>query len=154
MNGEQGELNQQSIFEKDISPFRQMLVIFILMLIAQLVIFLFNYSSDSPILIRNYYTTALSFVFLFAIFNPVLSLSTKDQNKYWMHSIISYVILCIAGICFAYLFSGQSIDEAGPFRWMYIVFSFGYLIFLGMLRAMKKIVILAQKQDKRLRGED
>jgi hypothetical protein len=154
MNNENSGQGQKSIFEHDISPFRQMVVILALMIVVELLIFLFNHNSSSPILIRNYYTTALVFVFLYSIFNPILSLSTLDQNKYWMHSIISFVVICIVGISLAYLLSGQSIDEAGPFRWMYIVFSFGYLIFLGILRAMKKIVLLAQKQDKRLRGED
>jgi len=48
----------------------------------------------------------------------------------------------------------MSIYEAKSFRWIYIVFTFGYLLFLCILRAMRKIVHIAQKQDARLRGEE
>jgi hypothetical protein len=54
----------------------------------------------------------------------------------------------------AYLISGLSIDEAGSYKWILFIFTFCYILFLSIVRAMKKIVTIAQKQDKRLRGED
>ena len=53
----------------------------------------------------------------------------------------------------SWAFSGLTIDEAGSFRWLYVVFTMGYIILLAIVRSMRRIVAMAQKQDKRLRGE-
>ena len=100
------------------------------------------------------WTIAAAFTLLFGVANSILSLAASDQNKYWMNSIFSYLVVVIIGGSMAWLFSGQTIYEAKSFRWIYIVFTFGYLLFLSMTRVMRKIVQIAQKQDARLRGED
>ena len=100
------------------------------------------------------WTIAASFTLLFAVMNSVLSLGASDQNKYWGNSIIAYMAVVVAGGFIAWLVSGQNIYEAKSFRWIYIVFTFGYLLFLSIVRLMRKIVQIAQDQDARLRGED
>lgn len=99
------------------------------------------------------WTVSASMVLLFAVANSVLSLGAEDVNKYWNKSIYSFIILCVGGGLLAWLFSGLSITEAKSFRWIYIVFTVGYLLFLSIVNLMRKIVEIAQKQDKRLRGE-
>jgi len=100
------------------------------------------------------WTVAAAFTLLFGIVNSVLSLGTSDMNKYWGSSIMLYIGVMIVGGIIAWLFSGQNIYEAKSFRWIYIVFTFGYLLFLCLVRAMRKIVQIAQEQDARLRGEE
>ncbi len=100
------------------------------------------------------WTVAAAFTLLFGVINSVLSLGAKDQNKYWGSSIMSYMGVLVVGGLMAWLISGQSIYEAKSFRWIYIVFTFGYLLFLSVVRAMRKIVQIAQEQDARLRGEE
>lgn len=100
------------------------------------------------------WTVAAAFTLLFGVINSVLSLGAKDQNKYWGSSILSYMGVLVVGGLIAWLFSGQSIHEAKSFRWIYIVFTFGYLLFLSVVRAMRKIVQIAQEQDAALRGEE
>lgn len=100
------------------------------------------------------WTISAAATLFFAVANSVLSLGAQDQNKYWSNSIMSYMAIVLISCGIAWLFSGLSIYEAKSFRWIYIVFTFGYLLFLCIIRAMRKIVQIAQKQDARLRGEE
>ncbi len=146
--------SNKSIFEYKISPFLQggvvlgAIVIFILATIIFGKIGLADTDGGTPWLV------ACSMTFFFAIGNSVLSLAADDQNTYWWQSILTYVLLVVLGGSSAYLFSGVSIDDAGSYRWLYVVFTFGHILFLTIVRTMKRIVKIAQKQDSRLRGED
>ena len=147
-----GENQNTSIFEKDISPYKQGLIILISTLFFHLMIL--TVASTDSFLSRTYWTVSIAMVLVYALFNSIISLSTKDQNSYYLKSIITYVLLCISGGFLAYLFSKKNIDEAGPYRWMYIVFTMVYILILVIIRTMRVIVTLAQKKDKRMRGED
>ncbi len=94
-----------------------------------------------------------SFILFFAIANSLMSLKAASMNKYWSRSIVAFAGLLILSAVMATVFSGLSIDEAGSFRWLFVVLTFGYLVFLSIVRLMKKIVDLAIEQDERLRGE-
>lgn len=144
--------NEVSFFEKDISPYKQGLIILVATLIFHIIIFIT--ASADGFLSRTYWTTSIALVLVYILFNSVLSLATKDQNNYYLKSIVTYVVLCFVGGLFAYFFSKKGIDEAGPYRWMYIVFTMVYILILAIIRSMKWIVEFAQKKDKRMRGED
>jgi hypothetical protein len=145
--------DNQSVFEKEISPFIQLAVILGTVLLFQFLMFAINSGSKSTFNLRTFYTIPLALTLVYAVFNSVLSISAKNQNLYWGKSIFCYGILCVVGYSMAYFLSGLGIDEAGAYRWMISVFSFGYLLFLTLISVMKRIVLMAQKQDKRLRGE-
>lgn len=100
------------------------------------------------------YVIVLGLILFFALFNSIFSLKSANVLRYFSQSIISYMGLLIAGFFFAYLVSSMSIDEAGSFRWLIVVMTLGYLIILVIVRLMKRIVQIALKQDKRLRGEE
>jgi len=91
--------------------------------------------------------TAASFMLCFALFNSVFSLSSKNLAKYWGRSIMSFMGLAVASGLMAYLFSSIPIREAGSYPWIYVVLTFGYLIFLSMMASMKKIVEFAQREE-------
>ena len=91
--------------------------------------------------------TVASFMLFFAIFNSITSLSAKDLNNYWLRSMASFGGLAILSGFMAYLFSSLSINEAGSYRWIFIVLTFGYLVFLSILGFMKRIVEFAEKED-------
>jgi len=91
--------------------------------------------------------TAAAFIFFFAIFNSITSLSAKNLNNYWLRSMASFVGLAIASGFMAYLFSSLTINEAGSYRWIFTVLTFGYLVFLSILGFMKRIVEFAEKED-------
>ena len=94
-----------------------------------------------------------SFILFFSIANSLMSLKAASMNKYWSRSIMAFMGLLVVSGLLATVFSGLSIDEAGSFRWLFVVLTFGYLVFLSIVRLMKKIVDIAIEQDDRLRGE-
>jgi hypothetical protein len=97
---------------------------------------------------------AFTFLLLFALLNSILSLTTKDQNNYWLQSLITYVLFAILGGALAWLVSGVGIDDVGAMRWMYMVFTFGYLILMTIIRSMRKIIEMAQRHDERMNSQD
>jgi hypothetical protein len=99
------------------------------------------------------WTVAAGLTFLFGIANTVLSLSSTEIGTYWRDSIISYSVVMVVGALLAWALSGLTVYEAKSFSWIYIVFTFAYLLFMSMVQAMRKIVSIAQGQDARLRGE-
>jgi len=145
---------EQSLFAKNISPFIQAAFVLGLILVFNLLGKMFSAMGVGLIKEGSPWLIFTAFLLFFSLINSVLSISAPSQNKYWLHSIISFVSLGICGGVVAYLFSGLHMDEAGSYRWIIFVFTLGYIIFLSMVRTMKKIVTLAQKQDKRLRGEE
>jgi len=147
-------MEQKSFMEREISPFKQLAAV----LLVSLVFMGFSslvpsspYSSTNGIMP---WVVICGMILFFAIINSILCLVAKDGNVYWLHSIISFVILLVVGGGMAYAISGVSINDAGSVRWIYVVFTFGYLVFLSIVNFMKFVVKLAQRQDKRMRGED
>jgi hypothetical protein len=87
---------------------------------------------------------------VFALFNSIISLSIpSDMNAYWTRSTGTYIVLTVLGGSLAWFFSSMTIGEAGSFRWIFMVVTFGYLLFLSLMRFIKKVVFLAQQEDNR-----
>lgn len=143
-----------SLLDKKISPFVQLA--FVLGLSLALIGFTsilpkVPYSSTSGIMP---WVVLCGMILFFALVNSVLSFNAENGSTYWFHSMISFSILLVVGGILAWAFSGVSIKNAGSVRWLYFVFTFGYLVFLSIVNLIKFLVALAQKQDQRLRGED
>ncbi|MDX1409977.1 MAG: hypothetical protein R3330_17630, partial [Saprospiraceae bacterium] len=81
------------------------------------------------------------------------SLCADNMNRYWSRSIMCFVGLMALSILTSTVVSGASMDEAGTFRWLFVVLTIGYLVFLVIVRLMKRIVDIAIKQDEKLRGK-
>lgn len=103
---------------------------------------------------RLFWEVAATGLLFYAVMNSVLSIAFEDQNFYWLYSIIGFAGLLVSCGGLAFLCSGITIDEAGSFRWIFLVFTMGYIILLAIVRTMKKIITIAQREDKRLRGEE
>lgn len=90
---------------------------------------------------------ASTFLLFYSIFNVVFSLNAENAEKYWTQAIIGFV-LCVGGLgVLAYLISGLGMNDAGSFKWIFIVITISYLIFMSIVRAMKGIVDFAQKEE-------
>lgn len=143
------------IFNKNIStPKSQTLLLIAFLLLSHGFLFIVDALNLFQFDLNNYYTLIITAMMIFSIFNSIISLSSENRNTYWLHSLIGFILMTIIGCISAYLLSGMTIDEAGSFRWLILVFSFGYILFISIVRVMRKIVELAQKQDGRLRGEE
>lgn len=91
--------------------------------------------------------TAAVFMLCYALFNSVFSLSANNMMKYWGRSIYSFMGLAMASGLLAWLFSSMTISEAGSYRWIFIVVTMSYLVFLVMVALMRKIVDFAQREE-------
>ncbi len=143
----------KSIFEYKVRPMYQALtvlaIIIVVCILAKLAIMIGWFSPK----VYFPYVVSFSFLLFYALANCLLSFAEDDQTKYWTESILSYVALSTLGAGISYLFSGLTISEAASFKWIFFVFTFGYVILLTIMRSMRKIVKYAQREDSRLRGE-
>ncbi len=90
---------------------------------------------------------AASFMLLYAVGNSIFSVSSDNMAKYWGQSIYSFMGLAAASGLVAWGLSGLSIGQAGSYRWIYIVVTIGYLVFLSMMGVLRTIVAFAQREE-------
>lgn len=147
-------MERNSFYEREVHPLKQAaffigatLVVLGVIKILQLSGFVAQESTLS-------WEVSLMIILIFGVFNSVMGLPYKNQNDYWFYSTLAYIAVAVFGALLSFLFCNLGIDELGPFKWIYIVFTIAYLIFLSIIRAMRKIVQIAQKQDTRMMGED
>lgn len=97
--------------------------------------------------VRFPWMTAASLMLCFAVFNSVSSLVSANMVKYWGRSVYAFMGLAASNGLLAWVISGLTISQAGSYRWIYIVVTIGYLIFLGMMAFMRSIVEFAQREE-------
>jgi drug/metabolite transporter (DMT)-like permease len=88
-----------------------------------------------------------AFMLFFALMNSLLSLRADSFVKYWQASMYSYMALAFGTSMAAWALSGVPIGEAGSYKWIYLVVSIGFIIFLTMVNFMKIIVRFAEKEE-------
>ena len=137
----------------EITPVKQVAIILAMMVIFNL-LWVIASSAGVELEQRFPWLIATALMLFFGLFNSVFSLVSADRLLYWRNSIIAYIVICATGGLLAWLFSGLTMDEAGAFKWMYFIMTFSFITFLTIVNLMRKIVDIAQKQDKRLRGEE
>lgn len=139
--------SKSSIFEKAIDPVMQALLTFGGVLVFIIISKFINAIGILSVSAKFPWMTAAAFLLLFAVFNSLYSLTAKSIIKYWGRSIYSFMGLAAASGVVAYLFSSMTISEAGSYRWIYVVVTFGYLVFLSLMAFLRKIVEFAQKEE-------
>jgi FtsH-binding integral membrane protein len=137
---------RRSIIVKLQSPFLQALIVLALMLLFDLS-GKFLQMAGMDIGPRYPWNVSASFLLFFALLNSLLSLLAKSTDHYWGKSILSYIALAALGGVAAKMFSSLNINEAGSYRWLYIVLTIGYLVFLSIIGLVRKIVEFAQKEE-------
>ncbi|MBR9921142.1 MAG: hypothetical protein GYB31_09905 [Bacteroidetes bacterium] len=138
---------ENSFYAKAYNPILQAVLVFATAIIFMVFGKIINGLGIMEVGERFPWMTAAAFMLFFALFNAIISLSSKDLNQYWGRSIFSFGGLAIASGLMAWLFSGIEINEAGSYRWIYTVITFGYLVFLSLMGMMKRIVEFAQKEE-------
>lgn len=138
---------KMSIFEKSDNPIYQALMVYLGALAVMIGAFLIKITGLMSIQQKFPWMTAGAFMLFFAMFNSIYALSTKNMMQYWARSIYSYMGLAVVSGLTAYLFSSLSINEAGSFRWIYVVLTIGYLVFLSIMTSVRRIVEFAMKEE-------
>lgn len=144
--------NQTSFFDKLYNPIVQAVVVFGLSLLVMVVLLILKNTDTSDIDNRIYWVVAGASILFYALFNSVISLAVADMNQYWLRSTASYAVLMVVCGALAYLFSSLTMTEAGSFKWIFMVLTFGYLLFLSIMRFMRKVVQIAQSEDDKWMG--
>lgn len=139
--------SEVSIFERRIDPLVQAGVILIAVLLVDIFGAIVNGLSADGTGSRFPWLCAASFMLFFALFNSVLSAASPNMIRYWGRSLYSFMGLAIGAGLLAWAFSGLSIFEAGSYMWIYVVVTVGYLVFLGLISIIKKVVTFAQKEE-------
>ena len=136
-----------SFFVKAYNPITQAAVVLGLALFIMVMGKILSASGVVSIGERFPWMTTAAFLLFFSMFNSIFSLSSNNLNSYWGRSIMSYagLVLIMGGL--AYLFSSISVNEAGSYRWIIIILTFGYLVFMSIVRFMKSIVEFAEKEE-------
>lgn len=93
------------------------------------------------------WSIAAAFMLLFALVNSLLSLRADSFTKYWGVSMYSYMGLAFCNALVAWLFSGISIGNAGSYRWIYIVVTIGFIVFLTLVNTVRRIVEFAEREE-------
>jgi uncharacterized membrane protein len=137
----------ESIFSKTINPVYQAAMALGGVVVISLLAKLIGLTGITEVPQRFPWMSAASFMLLFAVFNSVLSVGSKDLMKYWRTSVYCFLGLAVAAAGVAYVLSSMTMDEAGSYRWIYIVVGIGYLVFLSLMAMLRKIVDFAQREE-------
>lgn len=87
-------------------------------------------------------------IFLYALFNNILSLSSENPTRYWTYSLIGFVLLFLLLGGLAYLITGVFILDLDIFKNILFVLSIGYLIIASIVRLMRFLMEWAKQQDE------
>lgn len=136
-----------NFFERKIDPFVQAALFGGASVLFMLLTLLFNqtgwYEAD-----RLFpWSVATALLLLYAVFNSLMSFNADSSLKYWGRSVYGFLGLAFANALAAWFFSGVSLSQAQSYRWIYIVVTIGFLVFLTMVNLMRKIVSFAEKEE-------
>lgn len=129
------------------SPIVQATVVLALAVIIMTIVALVNllYPKSFGTLVP--WAIATAFMLFFAMMNSLLSLRADSFVQYWQKSMYSYMALALGTGLIAWAFSGVPIAEAESYRWIYLVISIGFIVFLTLVNLMKIIVKYAEKEE-------
>lgn len=90
-------------------------------------------------------------ILCFVILNAVTVLRVGESRRYWILSALLLAGLLGYSYLLSWGLSGRQIDEVGSFRWLWFVILFTWLIFMAIVRSIRRIVQFALRQDERIR---
>jgi len=143
----------ESILTKEISPYKQGALALGLILLIDLFSFA-SRNSNIEKFASTIWTNCIAMVLFFIIANALISINSSKAGIYIRDSIYTYIILCVSGALISYFISATPMDDAGSFKWLFIMLTMVYIVFLALMNTLKAIVALAKKQDTKLRGEE
>ncbi|MBP7273104.1 MAG: hypothetical protein KA974_04645 [Saprospiraceae bacterium] len=139
--------NVTTIYQKLAIPYTQAVVVLAISLCIMAIAFLIRTFHVLEIDVLFFWETSAVFLLIFAVLNSIVSLYSDDLDKYWNKSLVSYLLLLLLSGLLAYGFSGIPIREASSYRWIYIVVTFCYLVFLSISGFTKRIVNFAEHEE-------
>ena len=138
---------ESSFYEKSTDP----VWIFISLLACQIVLVLgakllgimnvFQASERFP------WMAGAAMLFVFSMFSCLLLIPAKDVSIYIKRAMYSFMGLIFFTYVVAWLFTGKMIDEVGSFKWIYLVLTVGFLLFIGITVFVRQLITFAEEED-------
>jgi len=136
-----------SFFERKIDPLKQAAYFFVATAAFMALAWLLNQTGWYTVDHLFPWSIATAMLLLYAVFNSMMSLNADNSLQYWGRSVYGFLgLACVNGMA-AWLFSGIPIGQAHSYRWIYIVVTIGFLVFLTLVNLMRKIVSFAEKEE-------
>lgn len=137
-----------------LKPLHQAVVIVAMIILLTGVDLLFPHDDSLFDINSGPWIVSTAMILLFIVVNTVVALRIENILPYWSYSLVFYLAILAVAYGWCYLLTGKHIDEVGSFRWIWMVLTMVYFVFFIITRTMKRIVDLAIRQDKKLRGEE
>lgn len=139
--------NEQSLFSRQISPIHQALMAFGGVLLFCIISSFFNMSNEK--LSQQFpWMIAAAFTLVYALFNSIFWISAQNSSQYISQSIMSYVGLAVVSGLLAYAISGLKPSEAGSIKAIFIILTFGYVVFLAIMGTIKQLIKFLNKEEQ------
>lgn len=90
-------------------------------------------------------------VFIFA--STMNYLRVTELKQYYQRANMGFIGLALSTGFIAYFYSGLSLSNAGYFSRIYIVLTFGFLLLMSMMRFMRYLMGVAEKEDSRIQQQ-
>ncbi len=142
-------LIMKSILDLQISPFKQVLFVFALMIVMMMITSAFPDTPYSTTSHLSPWIVVCSMLLFYSLVNCILSFGASSSMNYYLYSIISFAIILVLGGVIAWQVSGVGIEDAGSMKWLYVVMTFSYLILLSIVNLIKFLVYLSKVKDNR-----
>ncbi|MFZ4633785.1 MAG: hypothetical protein ACOYNO_06220 [Saprospiraceae bacterium] len=135
------------LYERKFSPLQQACIVFAVALLLMGLGWLTRVSGLMDVEVLFPWAIATAFTLLFALLNSLMSLTADNSMQYYGSSVYSYVGLAFMNGVAARYISGVQLIDAESYRWIYIVITVGFLVFMSMVNLMKKIVQFAEREE-------
>jgi hypothetical protein len=143
----------QSVFSRSLKPWYQGAIILFLYFLIVIILKVLHYINWVPINPMDYWKYATSLILFYIMLNCTFSITTKQKMIYYRNSIISYAVLLLLLSVLCRWLSGYSLQNAETYSWIWMVFSFIFLVMLTIINLSRKIVEIAMKQDENIDNE-
>lgn len=138
---------ETSIFERKIDPLYQAGGVLMAVFVFQAIGAALSAGTEDVMNNRWAWLCAASFLLFYAVFNAIMSATSKNILKYWGRSMYSFMGLALLSSLLAWAWSGVPINDSGSYKWIFFVVTFAYLVFMSMIAIMKNVVDFAQKEE-------
>jgi hypothetical protein len=136
-----------SIFERKVTPIQQALIILAISVVVMGIsagVIKMNWVDGDELFT---WSIATAFTMLFSLFNSLMSLQTDNYVQYWGKSMYAFMVVAVGNGLLAWLLSGVSLNDAGTYKFIYIVISMCFLVFLSMVNFIRLIVRFAEREE-------
>ena len=127
-----------------LDPIGQAVLLLVTCLLCQLAAMIIFFESDGEQ--STPWICAGAFTLFYAFLNAVVSLQGETKT-YFSRSFYGYFLILFGSATLAYVFSSFSFDGSASIRWIFIMITFSYFIFITIAFFMRKIINYAQRQD-------